>query len=74
MIFERSLDLSDFITGEMRHHDALAALEKGCALLLAGHTNTERPYLPTLAKRLGNALPDAEFRVSEHDRAPFANI
>jgi dinuclear metal center YbgI/SA1388 family protein len=32
-----------FVTGEMRHHDVLAACERGCAVLLAGHTNTERP-------------------------------
>ncbi len=63
-----------FLTGEMRHHDALAALEKGCAVLLAGHTNTERPYLPTLAKRLVELVPGASFTVSTTDRAPFVNL
>jgi len=63
-----------FITGEMRHHETLASLEKGCAVLLAGHTNTERPYLPTLAERLREHLADAEFVISERDRAPFVNL
>ena len=59
-----------FVTGEMRHHDVLAALGQGCSVLLAGHTNTERPYLPVLADRL------AGFGcvVSERDRAPFVNV
>jgi len=59
-----------FVTGEMRHHDVLAALEQGCSVLLAGHTNTERPYLPVLTDRL------AGFGcvVSERDRAPFVNV
>jgi len=34
-----------FFTGEMRHHDVLAAQAQGCTVLLAGHTNTERGYL-----------------------------
>lgn len=63
-----------FITGEMRHHETLAALEKGCAVLLAGHTNTERPYLPTLAERLRGELENVELVISERDRAPFVNL
>jgi len=34
-----------FITGEMRHHDVLAAIQAGITIILAGHTQTERPYL-----------------------------
>ena len=63
-----------FVTGEMRHHDVLAAMERGCSMLLAGHTNTERPYLPTLAERLGALLSGAPFVVSENDSAPFVNV
>ena len=60
-----------FITGEMRHHEALAAVDAGCTVILAGHTNTERPYLPTLAARLTEALPDVTFAISNEDAAPF---
>lgn len=59
-----------FVTGEMRHHEALAALEKGCSVVLAGHTNTERPYLPVLAAR----LEGFGCVVSERDGAPFVSV
>lgn len=59
-----------FVTGEMRHHDALAMTQQGLSLILAGHTNTERGYLPLLAERLGSALPAARFVVSKADRDP----
>ncbi|MCA9310984.1 MAG: Nif3-like dinuclear metal center hexameric protein, partial [Phycisphaerales bacterium] len=49
-----------FVTSEMQHHQALAALERGCSVFLAGHTSTERGYLPTLALRLTQALPDLD--------------
>lgn len=61
-----------FLTGEMRHHDVLATRAAGCAVLLAGHTNTERGYLPRLAERLGKALPELEILLSERDRDPLA--
>lgn len=41
-----------FVTGEMKHHDVLAALDMGCGVVLAGHTETERGYLAVLAKKL----------------------
>jgi putative NIF3 family GTP cyclohydrolase 1 type 2 len=60
-----------FVTGEMRHHDVLAALDLGLSVVLAGHTNTERGYLPVLAERLSALEPALEPIVSEHDRWPF---
>ena len=59
-----------FITGEMKHHEILDALNSGVSLILAGHTNTERGYLPRLAKKLSEALPHATFQVSTSDRSP----
>ena len=62
-----------FITGEMRHHDILRAQASGCSVVLAGHTNTERGYLPVLAKRLRNLIGDSapQFMVSRKDRDPL---
>lgn len=60
-----------FLTGELRHHDVLDAIARGCAVALAGHTNTERGYLPRLAERLRAALPDLPVVVSEVDRDPL---
>lgn len=41
-----------YLTGEMRHHDVLDAVQRGVSVVLAGHTQTERPYLATYARRL----------------------
>lgn len=60
-----------YLTGEMRHHDVLAAQSRGCTVVLAGHTNTERGYLPILASRLTEALPKMEIVVSAVDHDPL---
>ncbi len=60
-----------FITGEMRHHDVLAAQALGCTIILAGHTNTERGYLRVLRKRLRFALPAAQVVISKKDGDPL---
>ncbi|GIW74695.1 MAG: GTP cyclohydrolase 1 type 2 [Phycisphaerales bacterium] len=60
-----------FVTGEMTHHEALELLRKGCGVLLAGHTNTERGYLPRLRDRLADLIPQVRCEVSTTDRTPF---
>ncbi len=56
-----------FITGEMTHHHILAARQSGISILLAGHTNTERGYLPRLKNRLEELLPSANLILSQVD-------
>ena len=62
-----------FITGEMSHHDLLKAQSSGCTVILVGHTETERCYLPVLAERLseelGNSCP--KIIISRQDRPPL---
>ncbi len=60
-----------FVTGEMRHHDVLAARDRGITVMLAGHTNTERGYLPLLRDRLAAVMPGCAFTVSSRDRTPW---
>jgi len=60
-----------FVTGEMRHHDLLKAQVNGVSVLLAGHTNTERGYLPLLVDRFADAMGDVTFSVSEADVCPW---
>ena len=62
-----------FVTGEMRHHDVLAARDRGITVILAGHTNTERGYLPRLRDRLAGAMPGCEFTVSSRDCTPWVD-
>ncbi len=56
-----------FITGEMTHHQVVAALAKECSVILTGHTNSERGYLPTLKKQLEEHLDGASISVSVAD-------
>lgn len=56
------------ITGEMTHHELLAANQAGLSVLLAGHTNTERGYLPRLQSKLKEQLPKLDFKLSKSDR------
>lgn len=61
-----------FVTGEMSHHDVLAAVAAGTAVVLAGHSNTERGFLQVLQKRLLSAFgADLDVRVARADRDPF---
>lgn len=62
-----------FVTGEMSHHDVLAAVQSGTAVILAEHSNTERGYLPVLQQRLRQVFgPDLQVVVSKRDRDPLA--
>lgn len=49
---QRGGGIDAFLTGEMRHHDMLAARAVGVMVMLAGHTQTERPYLKTYRKKI----------------------
>lgn len=60
-----------FLTGEMRHHDVLDAVSRGVSVILAGHTQTERPYLPIYRRRLVELTGlTVKWRVSKADRPP----
>ncbi len=63
-----------FVTGEMKHHDVMRAHRLGIGVMLAGHTNTERGYLPILAARLNERIPSASFVVSREDRDVLRRI
>lgn len=68
-MYERALaeGCEIFITGEMTHHNILAARQSGLSILLAGHTNTERGYLPRLKARLAKHFPQAQIILSRAD-------
>lgn len=63
-----------FFTGEMSHHEGLAAVHRGCSVLLAGHTNTERGFMPVLAHRLSEELKGHDVRVSAADVPLFRSV
>ena len=59
------------ITGEIRHHDALAIARRGAAAIALGHWASERPVLSSLATRLQSAVPGLTVLVSAADADPF---
>lgn len=64
-----------YLTGEMRHHDILAANARGTSVILCDHTNTERGYLPVLKKKLHEKLGRAvRIDISKADREPLEII
>lgn len=54
-----------FLTGEIKHHEILAANQYGISLIEAGHFHTENVVMKPLAKRLRNSFPNVNFYVSE---------
>lgn len=50
-------DLDVFVTGDVKYHEAQAALDRGLAVIDAGHHGTEKWIVPALAQYLKGALP-----------------
>jgi len=61
-----------FLTGELRHHDALRAVEAGLAVVCTRHSTSERAALIALEHRLSERLPGIRVTRSAEDRDPFA--
>ena len=60
-----------YLTGEMRHHDALAATGVGLTVVCLGHSNSERIVLKCVAGHLQQMLPKLKVAISKRDRDPF---
>jgi len=60
-----------YLTGEMRHHDALKAAAAGVSVVCTLHSNSERATLKRLKQRLEAALPGLACHLSRLDRDPF---
>jgi len=62
-----------YLSGEIKHHQALLARQYGLAVIDAGHFPTERPAVPLLATHLRTAFPDLQ--IVEADEAdPFQTM
>lgn len=70
----RSEGCQVFVTGEMRHHEVLGALNAGMSVILGGHTSTERGYLPRLRLALQSAAPELSVRISDADRDVLVTV
>ncbi len=70
-------DLTDgdvVVTGEIRHHDALAILRRNATAIALGHWSSERPVLKSLAQRLVEFHPSLTVDVSTADCEPFQSV
>ena len=59
-----------FVTGECKHHEALAAAVLGMNVLTCGHYETERVVLPALIARLQALQNDVQYYVTLAEASP----
>ncbi|MEM8872795.1 MAG: Nif3-like dinuclear metal center hexameric protein [Planctomycetota bacterium] len=62
-----------YVTGELKHHDALPALTQRPAIVCTLHSNSERKTLAVVAERLREML-HVETVLVDEDRDPFAIV
>jgi len=60
-----------YLTGELKHHQALAAQEAGLTCICLSHTVSERFILKKFAGQLQKQLNSVTIRVSRKDADPF---
>ena len=60
-----------YLTGEIRHHDALKAAAAGMTVVCTLHSNSERAVLERVAAKLNEKVPQLETIISRTDRDPF---
>lgn len=63
-----------FLTGEVKHSDAIDARTLGLNMIVAGHYETERVILEPLIRRLQNECFDVQYKLSRADASPFARL
>jgi len=60
-----------YLTGEIKHHQAIAAQEAGVTVVCLSHTVSERFILKKVAKELQKSLKPVKIVVSKKDKDPF---
>ena len=60
-----------YLTGELKHHQALAAQEANLTCICLSHTVSERFILKKFARRLQKQMKQITIRISKKDADPF---
>ena len=60
-----------YLTGELKHHDALKLQEAGITTVCVSHSNSERVILRKIAAKLNKQLEGVKVFVSTKDKDPF---
>lgn len=63
-----------YLTGEMKHHEALEAARTGLTCVAAGHYGTEKVFAEFLASYLKKRIPDTAFLLSQTEQPPFTTL
>lgn len=70
----RALGAEALLTGEMKHHEAIAIDALAMAAIVGGHYETERIVLSPLIARLQSETNDVQYNLARSDKAPFAQL
>lgn len=62
------------VTGEFKHHDAVALLKRGITAVHLGHDKSERPVLESVRRRLRARLKGVRVELVRADRSPFVTV
>jgi len=60
-----------YLTGELKHHEALAAQQAGVTCICLSHTVSERFILKKFAKQLQKRMKQITIKISKKDADPF---
>ena len=60
-----------YVTGELKHHQALAAAEAGLTCLCLSHSVSERFILKKIKRQLQKRLKGVTITISKQDKDPF---
>ena len=63
-----------FVTGEVRHHEALSAARRGVTILATLHSNSERAAVRAYARRLATRMVGVTVESSVADADPFSVV
>ena len=67
----RNPSLTLYLTGELKHHQALAAQEAGLTCICLSHTISERFILKKFARQLQKQIKTITINISKKDADPF---
>ena len=63
-----------YLTGDVSHHQAIAAAAAGLVVVDAGHAPTEAPAIPVLARRLADLCRGVRFTAVGTSPGPFRTV
>ena len=63
-----------FMTGELKHHDALQLQSAGVTTICTSHSNSERIILKRIAKQIKKEFKQIDAFVSTRDKDPFVFV